>query len=511
MNTPIVLDGYDLAPIVNFIQTRYALAFTEHNANQLKQAVKARCQACGLNNPLGYLDIITHHPEEERTFINAITTGETCFYRYPQMAELFLDQFSEKMAQQSAIHALPNIQASTTSISPAIRILHIGCSTGEEPYTTAMLLHQQGLLDKTQVQISAFDLNALSIQHAMARRYSAKALRNIPPMIRKRYFQEHPNQQFELTPEIANLVNFHCMSVFKLAASPLMQTYDFIFCMNVMIYFDQATIKRLIMLLKQLMTEDSRLYLAPTDSIMQMNEQFQVHRNSNGFWYGLANFKQEPMLPRTNGTAGTTSQLSRLRERSASFRDHTGKSSSLSAQAPAGLALSTNARGRSHASDEALRSQSAERSPFVRTNSPLLKSASQLTKQQDRIVRQADIPTTDALYELGLQAYEQKDLNLAEQYFQSSIQHAEKVTDCQLALAKIYADRGHAVQAAEMVEALLMNTQNDEAYVLLGILNLQAGNHLEAKALFHRSLSLNANNTEARHFLSFLNTSPEAP
>lgn len=505
MSKPIVLDHYDLTPIVNFIQTRYALAFTEHNANQLKQAIKSRCQAFGLETPIGYLDILNQQPEEERLFINAITTGETCFYRYPQMTQLFLNQFSKRVAERTLAQMAPSqtpkkspqhtalqnhqsTHAFPTDVSPPLRILHIGCSTGEEPYTTAILLHQQGYLNKTQVQINAIDLNALSIQHAMARQYSSKALRNTPPLIKKRYFQERPNQLFELTPEIANLVNFHSMNVFTLTTSPLMQKYDFIFCMNVMIYFDQPTITRLTRVLKQLMTEDSRLYLAPTDSIMQMNEHFQVQRTPNGFWYGLPS--------ETNTTRNT--------QRPRPVTDGQ-KCQCQTVQFPSSVTANSSLLGKNTTPP------SETDTGFSVQSTSEQSTSKQRISEQPPLVRHTTNDKSTDLYALAIQAYEHKALDEAEDCFQQSIQQAHKVTECQLGLAKIYADRGHAIQAAELAESVLMKTQNDEAYLLLGILNLQAGNHPEAKALFHRSLSLNANNTEAKHFLSFLDTSPEAP
>ncbi|MFC3150973.1 CheR family methyltransferase [Litoribrevibacter euphylliae] len=436
-----------LTQFINFIKSRYALAFTEQNTTQLTLAINNRCKALGIDSPAAYLDRLTTQKDEEARFINAITTGETCFFRYPESYQLFLNQFSE--------------EALLTSASPIyrpIKILNIGCSTGEEPYTIAILLHQSGHLGSVPIQINAFDLNPQSIQHAKNRLYSQNALRNTNPLVKQLYFQERPNKQFELSQEVAQQVNFFSMNVFDLPNSPLIQHYDFIFCMNVMIYFDGDTITRLIPIIKQLMNERSRLFLAPTDSIMPINEQFQVNRTTQGFWYSLAQPKHKQHQAQLNTHA---------------LKDFTQHTTSTPAQ-----------------------------STFI---------PPQLKEDRPKATNKSDTlsPSTN-FFKLGLQAYEQKAYDQAEQYYQQGIEQQQHPTECHLGLAKLYADQGRSVQAAELAELVLSATQHDEAYLLLGTLNLQAGNYHEAKEHFKQCLNLNANNHEARNFLSILNESPEA-
>ncbi|MCP4110180.1 MAG: hypothetical protein GY749_32430 [Desulfobacteraceae bacterium] len=404
-----------------WIRNRYKLVFADHNAIHLHQAVKKRCQAIGIGNASLYLTRIRHDKNEEAIFINEITVSETSFFRYSQVCEYLKTRFFTIRQTQGPL-----------------KILHIGSSTGEEPYTTAILLDQAGAFLKHPVIIMAVDIDKLAVEHAKAGEYRPNALRNIDQNTLNRYFKQKTRDTFELVSEIRNRVSFHCQDIFNLPGSQFMGTWDLIFCMNVMIYFDQSLIDRLIGIFKQLMHPGSQLFSGPADSIVQLNEHFQIHKEAGFFWYSLGEKPREFTVP----------QPAPVQQRPI---------------APQPVQAVPD-----HAKDKEIPA------PCIGSD----------------------------YYLLGRQAYDNKQIEQAITWFKAGIEESQHISKCNSGLARIYADQGRHIQAAETAElAIISDPDNDQAYLILAILNLQSGNKKLANTYLNKCLQLNPACGEAKRLL----------
>ena len=220
-----------------------------------------------------YYQILTRpssRSAEMHLLLNEITIGETCFFRnQPQLAAL-----------QRLV--LPSIAAAKEK-SPYrhLRLWSAGCSTGEEPYTLAMILMEEAsrLLRGLTFEIFATDLNDRSLQRAQEGIYGEYALRNVSPEILRKYF--HPiagTHQFRIRDEVRKHVRFSRVNLLDDARMVFVKSLDVIFCCNVLIYFDDASKKRVIQHFYNNLLPHSYLFLGHAESLFGIHGGFQLVR-----------------------------------------------------------------------------------------------------------------------------------------------------------------------------------------------------------------------------------------
>ncbi len=185
--------------------------------------------------------------------VQYLTVGETYFMRDPaQIAALRGTILPEMVERRAADRRL--------------RLWSAGCSTGEEPYTLAILLHEQTVLDDWEVLLYGTDVNRDSLRHAREARYPAWSFRATPETFRQRYFQPHGNM-WRLAESVRRLVRFGWSN---LAAEPFAapsNDFDLIVCRNVTIYFDDATTQRLYRALVASLAPGGWLMLGSSDPL----------------------------------------------------------------------------------------------------------------------------------------------------------------------------------------------------------------------------------------------------
>lgn len=200
------------------------------------------------------------------TFLGALTVGETHFFRNrPQFEAL-------------EYHLLPElIEASRKT--RRMRIWSAGCSSGEEPYSTAMLLRTM-LPDIAEwhITILATDINPGALDRAERAVYGGWSFREVPPSMKARYFKPRGGE-FEVVDEIRAMVTFRYLNLVS-DSYPSLPTntmgMDLILCRNVLIYFDEATVKDVIGRLHAALKEDGKLLVAPAEFSQEAFRAFQT-------------------------------------------------------------------------------------------------------------------------------------------------------------------------------------------------------------------------------------------
>ncbi|MHB8068336.1 MAG: CheR family methyltransferase [Desulfobaccales bacterium] len=195
--------------------------------------------------------------------LDAISTNMTAFWREPKHFE-FLGQ-----------ELLPDLQQKCKKV-PQWRFWSAGCSSGEEPYTMAMvLLNAKVNKDLTGVKIYASDINTQVLNQAQRGIYPLNRVEPLSPEWRRRYFQKGVNQ-FEgyvrVKPEVKQLVEFFRLNLMD--PFPFKQEFDVIFCRNVMIYFEKSTQTELVNKFYQCLKPNGFLFIGHSESLCNISHQF---------------------------------------------------------------------------------------------------------------------------------------------------------------------------------------------------------------------------------------------
>ncbi|MGH9493654.1 MAG: CheR family methyltransferase [Candidatus Sulfotelmatobacter sp.] len=216
-----------------------------------------------------YHSRLTTGPErhgEMVALLNEITIGETSFFRnQPQL---------EALCQI----VIPKIIAAKASLpSRHLRIWSAGCSTGEEPYTVAMLMLEDAnrQLKNWTVDILATDLSETSLAHAQAGVYNAYSTRYLTQHYREKYFIPVADQ-WQLDTAVRNRVSFSRLNLSDDTRMALMKDVDIVFCCNVLIYFDLASKRRVIHHFHRNLPPCGYLFLGHSESLYGVNEEFQL-------------------------------------------------------------------------------------------------------------------------------------------------------------------------------------------------------------------------------------------
>jgi chemotaxis protein methyltransferase CheR len=219
-----------------------------------------------------YIEYLKTSPMEWDILIELLTINETYFYR------------EENQLNECCSIVLP-LMKKKVSDRP-LRIWSAACSSGEEPYTLAMLIQETGQFLPGTVEIIATDINKKVLQKAEKGWYhrGSFAFRRIPPNLLSKYFTEQDNG-YQIKPAIKNMVKFQHFNLLNDEKVSIIGQVDVIFCRNVLIYFDQVTTKRVIRNLQQHLTPEGYLFLGHAESITDMAMGFQKVDSDKTFYY----------------------------------------------------------------------------------------------------------------------------------------------------------------------------------------------------------------------------------
>jgi chemotaxis protein methyltransferase CheR len=175
--------------------------------------------------------------EELKNLFNEVTTNETSFWRNPPQIEAF----------QNLV--LPEVAAIARNRGAGrFRIWSAACSSGEEPYTLAMVCVEakDTALKGMNVEITATDISERVMSLAKTGQYGSYTLRNLSPARLKAHFDQKGADLFEVKPELKRMVTYRNFNLVDYGNYPALGVFDIIFCRNVLIYFDDAVKTRVI-------------------------------------------------------------------------------------------------------------------------------------------------------------------------------------------------------------------------------------------------------------------------
>ena len=224
-----------------YVAGNMGLHFPPERWEELKRGLAGAAQDSGFEDAAKYVDWTLSVPpstEQIQVLASHLTIGETYFFR------------DQKTLDALAQTILPELIHSRRGRDQRLRIWSSACSSGEEPYTLAILLHQLlPDLQDWQVSITATDINPHFLRKATTGHYGEWSFRNAPAWLKQRYFKRTAEGLYAIIPEIRKLVTFaHLNLVEDNYPSPAAKTsaMDIIFCRNVLMYFTRSQADKVI-------------------------------------------------------------------------------------------------------------------------------------------------------------------------------------------------------------------------------------------------------------------------
>ena len=252
------------------IYQKLGLHFDEKKIYFLKTRVAKRMAALGIDDARDYVFLVSYaDPKgvEMQALANLVTTNETYMFReYDQL-------------QAFANHCLPEVlSAKQARGERALRIWSAGCSSGEEAYTLAMIL--QDVFPQAQswdCAIVATDIDENMLRRVVAARYGYRSVNEVPDEYRQRYLIED-GEEWVVRRRTAELVEPRHLNLQDRMAMRAMRGFDFIFCRNVLIYFDDASRKAVIDHFYNALNPGGYVFLGHSESVGRVTTAFKLKR-----------------------------------------------------------------------------------------------------------------------------------------------------------------------------------------------------------------------------------------
>jgi len=211
--------------------------------------------------------------QEISDIMDVLTTNETYFFREAFQLKAFTDEI------------IPEILAEKEKKGDrSLRIWSAGCSSGEEPYTIAMLLLEMGFSKGWRVEIIGADISHRVLQQARKAVYGKSSFRATDEAYIRRYFQEQDGG-YKIADKVKELVTISHLNLFDQNRLTLLGRMDIIFCRNVIIYFDQLAKKKVVEVFYRTLREGGYLLLGHSESLMNISTAFVLKHLRNDMVY----------------------------------------------------------------------------------------------------------------------------------------------------------------------------------------------------------------------------------
>jgi len=243
-----------LAFIANLIKEKYGLDYTGDKLKDLERRIQSLLQSAAQSDVYFHY-LVSGNFNRIPNFINELTIPETYFLRNRNLFE----------ALQHVV--LPEL-IKRKKYSHQINIWSAGCSSGEEPYSVAILLTELlGANHHWQIKIIATDINPEILKKAKKAVYTEWSFRGTPSWLKEKYFSEVAPGKFQLKAEVRQMVTFMTHNLVDGPYPPVsgVQRFDLIFCRNVLIYMPKATVIEILTKFYTILDDEGYLITGPSE------------------------------------------------------------------------------------------------------------------------------------------------------------------------------------------------------------------------------------------------------
>lgn len=259
-----------LIKIRDFVYNQSGLYFAENKLDSLHKKLLTRVEPLNLTSLEEYYYYLLYDPagkSELKFLFDSLTNNETSFFRDAPQLKAFQGQVITDLMD----YKLQNGQKS-------IRILSCGCSTGEEPYTLAILIMERlgKHFDEWHFEIKGGDISNNALKAAKRGIYNQYSLRNTSERIINQYFTPVGNDQYSVNENIRKMVHFFYLNLKDDASMKTIYPSDVILCRNVLIYFNEASKKNVVSKFHELINQNGYLFVGPSESLFGLSRSFKL-------------------------------------------------------------------------------------------------------------------------------------------------------------------------------------------------------------------------------------------
>jgi chemotaxis protein methyltransferase CheR len=257
------ISNADYTRLRSLIYDQSGIVLNMEKKTMLELRIKRRLRILSLSSFGKYCDYLfdgRNQQEELVHLLNVVSTNKTDFFREPDHFDYLVQK------------AVPELMA-REPIEKTLSVWSAGCSTGEEPYTIAMVLAEYGLSHPGfRFKVLATDLSTTVLAKAKLGVYGCEVVGPVPLVLRRKYFmrsRDAASDTVRVVPELRQLVHFRRIN-FMDSDFGLSEKVDMIFCRNVIIYFDRPTQELILRKLTRHLMPDGYAFLGHSETLHGM-------------------------------------------------------------------------------------------------------------------------------------------------------------------------------------------------------------------------------------------------
>lgn len=261
----------------DFVYRKTGIRFESKKIYFITKRIQKRMEVLQIETVIDYIRLLRFSDPKGAEFqilTESLTINETHFFR---------DFFQLQTFAENCLDEVCGVKR--RSGDNTIRIWSAGCSTGEEPYTLAIIMME--MLDdwrSWEIEILASDIDRIVLASARKGEYCRRSIRDVPAEYLKRYFVEN-DESFLVSSRVKQMVRFEQVNLGDKEALRDHRGFDFIFCRNMMIYFDDISRKQLVDQFYLALNSGGYIFLGASESVGRITTAFRLKRMGNSLLY----------------------------------------------------------------------------------------------------------------------------------------------------------------------------------------------------------------------------------
>jgi len=266
----------DFNDLTAFIYKKSGIKFEDKKRYFINKRLQKRLEDMGMLSVREYLRFLKFKDdgEEFQSLMNLLTVNETYFFREFGTLEAFAEYGLQEIAEEKLKKG-----------DKTLRIWSAGCSTGEEPYTLAIIVRE--LLDNVDdwdIEIVATDIDEVVLGKAQDALYDDRSVKDVPDEYYRKYFDSSRGCHIP-TSQIRDMVTFEHLNLMDRVSMRKKRSFDFVFCRNVLIYFDDVSRKQVVDHFYISLNKGGYIFLGHSESVGRITTAFSMKRLGSNVAY----------------------------------------------------------------------------------------------------------------------------------------------------------------------------------------------------------------------------------
>jgi chemotaxis protein methyltransferase CheR len=270
---PLRIPDRTLELVRDLVHAEIGMTYDNSRLHFLRDRIAPLVVERGFDSLLDYYYLLKYDPgarEEWVRVIDALAVQETYFWREFDQLRALVDVIVPSLATRRG----------------RIRIWSLPCATGEEPLSIAMALTEAGWYSRCEIDLHASDASEAALSRARAGRYGERAFRQLPDDLRDRYFTRTGPAEWTVAPALHQRVaSWTRVNAVRPDSWGTAADADVIFCRNLFIYFDTATVQRVVSAFGERMRYPGYLCIAAAESLLRLGTPFSLEDVGGAFVY----------------------------------------------------------------------------------------------------------------------------------------------------------------------------------------------------------------------------------